>query len=307
MRQWFFVLCLGLCACSGRHEGILLDSAREREIEYKVWLPVEAVKAPLVLLSHGSGGHYSNLEWLSNALVEAGYVVAAVNHPYNTVGDNTPEGIIGVWDRPGDLSLLLTSLLDSPRYSSAIDVQRVGAAGFSSGGYTVIALAGGIYELSRMQTYCRGEDAGPDCDLAPRQALERASAASISLRDPRIQAVLAMAPAVGPAMTPDSLAHIDLPVALFATADDELLKPHLNALFYAEHIPEIQLSIQPVGGHFLFLSCNTATSLADWLLPEFNLCGQGIDVDRKALQSDIAAQAVAFFDQTIGHSVRQDQ
>ena len=31
-----------------------------------------------------------------------------------------------------------------------------------------------------------------------------------------------------------------------------------------------------------------------------NLCERGIDVDRDALQSEIAAQAVAFFDQYIG-------
>ena len=304
MRKWLFLLCLGLCACSGRHEGVLVDSERNREIEYKVRLPAVQAPAPLVLLSHGSGGHYSNLEWLSDALVAAGYVVAVVNHPYNTVRDNTPEGIVRVWDRPGDLSMLLSALLESPRYSAAIDAQSIGAAGFSSGGYAVIALAGGIYQLSRLQSYCAGEDAGPDCDLAAGYPVEQASSASASQRDSRIRAVFAMAPAVGQAMTPDSLADIDLPVAIFATADDALLKPDLNAQFYAENIPNARLNLLPRGGHFLFISCNTATTIADWLLPEFNLCGRGMDVDREALQTETAAQAVEFFNQTIGRATQ---
>jgi predicted dienelactone hydrolase len=291
-----------LCSCTTENDGVLTDSVRNRDIEYKVWLPETERPAPLVLLSHGSGGHYINLNWLVEPLVEAGYAVAAVVHPHNWTGDDTPEGVMRVWDRPTDLSLLLTYLLESPRWRASIDESRIGAAGFSSGGYTVIALAGAIYELERMQSYCAGENRGPDCDLAP-MLTEPEPNASASFKDSRIRAVFSMAPAVGPAITPDSLAAIAVPVSIVATADDELLKPAIGAEYYAQNIPHAGLTLLPKGGHFLFLSCDPLTRVADWFISDFDLCGREIDVDRGALQREISAQAIAFFDQYIGQNI----
>ena len=95
---------------------------------------------PLILLSHGSGGDYKNHQWLINTLVSNDYIVAAISHPFNSTQDNTDKGIISVWDRPVDISLLLDHLLDDHDLSVLIDKNRIGAAGFSSGGYTVLAL-----------------------------------------------------------------------------------------------------------------------------------------------------------------------
>lgn len=290
-----------LTACVKSPDGTITDDQRNREIDFAVWLPEASSPAPLILLSHGSGGHYINFSWLTNALLEAGYVVAAVNHPFNTVRDETPEGVVRVWDRPPDLSLLLSHLLEDPRWNVSIDANRIGAAGFSSGGYTVIALAGGIYELGRMQSYCAGEKRGADCDLAPMLSGPEPKA-SASLKDSRIRAVLSMAPAVGPAITPESLAEISVPISIVAAEDDEWLQPALNAEYYAKGIPGAELTLVPRGGHFLFLSCDPITAVADWFISQFNLCGGGIDADREAMQSDIAAKAVEFFNEHLSRS-----
>ena len=299
MKRIVLLCCILLCSCSAENEGVLKDAVREREIDYKVWLPEVSGPAPLVLLSHGSGGHYVNFAWLTEALLSAGYVVAAVNHPLNTLRDETPEGVVRVWDRPPDISLLLTSLLENPEFKDSIDQTRIGAAGFSSGGYTVIALAGGIYELDRMQSYCAGANRGPDCDLAPMLSAPEPMA-SASFRDDRIRAVFSMAPAVGPGITPGSLADIAIPVEIVATADDELLKPDLNSKYYANNIPGSEITLFAKGGHFLFLSCDLMTAVADVFIFEFNLCGRGIDADREALQIEIADKALEFFNQHIG-------
>jgi predicted dienelactone hydrolase len=124
--------------------------------------------------------------------------------------------------------------------------------------------------------------------------------ASASFRDDRIRAVFSMAPAVGPAITPGSLADIAIPVKIVATADDELLKPELNSEYYASNIPDSEITLFSKGGHFLFLSCDPMTAVADFFIAEFNLCGRGIEVDREALQIETADKALEFFNKHIG-------
>jgi predicted dienelactone hydrolase len=260
-----------------------------------VWLPKTQEPAPLVVLSHGSGGHYNNLRWLVDALTANGYIVAAVNHPFNTARNNTPEGIARAWDRPPDLSLLIDELLAHETLSSAIDGRRIGAAGFSSGGYTVIALGGAIFDIDNMHEYCRGASRGPECELS--SALPESDAdASRPVKDTRVTAVFAMAPAWGAATTAESLSAISVPVKIVATADDEWLKPETHAKYFNQHIPTSDIVIFPKGGHFLFLSCDFVTRIADRFIKQFNLCGAGVNIDRQTRQREVAGMAVEFFD-----------
>src|ERR1700758_2823824 len=49
--------------------------------------PVSGDKLPLVVISHGRGGAFSNHYDLAETLAEAGFVVAAITHP----GDRAPD------------------------------------------------------------------------------------------------------------------------------------------------------------------------------------------------------------------------
>src|ERR1700751_903505 len=56
---------------------------------------------PLVIMSHGWPGNWSNQDWLAEALVEQGYIVAAPNHPGTTTGDVRPiSPDNALWERP---------------------------------------------------------------------------------------------------------------------------------------------------------------------------------------------------------------
>lgn len=292
-------------ACDNSKEltGTIEDPSRNRMIEFQVWLPAQDgldVQFPIVVLSHGSGGEYANHLWLIDALVNNDYVVAAVNHPGNTTRDNNDAGVISVWDRPEDLTLLLDHLLATPAWSKNIDPDRIGAAGFSSGGYTVIAMAGAIYDRNLMEAYCESEIHGPDCELGGDDSQVDYSRASNSYLDRRVQSVLAMAPAVGPAITEDSLRAIMVPTAIIAAADDELVKPVFSAERYARFIPDAKLELLPEGGHFVFLECNMITEIADTFIDQFDLCGRQFDVDRALIQQQVATDAVEFFNRHIG-------
>src|SRR5690606_31473493 len=110
---------------------------------------------PLVVLSHGDGSSSMLLAWLGEALARKGFIVAAVNHPgNNSLEPVTLEGFALRWKRAADLSGVVDGRLAVPRFGDLIDAARIGAAGLSMGGYTVIELAGGRTDLQAFGQYC---------------------------------------------------------------------------------------------------------------------------------------------------------
>ncbi len=296
------VLLLVSCTSPGENTGIYEDVSRDRSISYEIWLPgfqSGMGKFPLVVLSHGSGGEYSNHTWLIDSLVENGFIVASLNHPMNTTRDNTDEGVISVWHRPRDISVLLDHLLKDSKLAKFIDETRIGAAGFSSGGYTVLALAGAIYDPELMNAYCTSQERGKDCELATDSSSVDFKDSSVSYKDGRIISVFSMAPAVGPAITKDSLTEIGLPVLIIASKDDELVSPGLGAVRYAEHIPTSELILLPAGGHFVFLECSAITMIVDWFNKELDLCGKKFSIDRDEVRRMVSDKAVSFFSENL--------
>src|SRR5260221_2071572 len=108
-------------------------------------LAASPVRFPLIVLSHGTGGSAKIMAWLATALAAHGYVVAAVNHPgNNSLEPYKTQGFTLWWERAKDLNVVLDLILADPTLGNRIDPGRIGAAGFSLGGYSVIELAGGI-------------------------------------------------------------------------------------------------------------------------------------------------------------------
>ena len=104
-----------------------------------------------------------------------------------------------------------------------------------------------------------------------------------------------MAPAVGSAITKESLTEIGLPVFIIASKDDELVSPKYGAMRYAENIPTSDLVLLPRGGHFIFLECNAITTVVDWFNRELDLCGTKFSVDKDEIRKMVSAKAVSFF------------
>lgn len=298
---WILLLLPLSCSQNDTNTGAVEDQDRARIIQYEVWQPPGLKgRYPLILLSHGSGGDPSNHSWLIDALVDNGYLVAAPTHPFNNTRDNSDVGVISVWERPADLSLLLDTLLKESPWSKHIDRDRIGATGFSSGGYAVLSLGGALYDRELFAGYCSGESKGPDCRLAKHSSGVNYARSSVSYKDERIKAIFAMAPAVGPAITKDSLSGITVPVLISASKDDELVIPEFHALRYAHYIQGSELEPVESGGHFIFLECTLVTHIADYFIKELDLCGSAFNVDRDRIRKELADSAVSFFDQHIG-------
>ena len=268
-------------------------------------LALASSKYPLIALSHGTGGSALQMAWLGTYLAARGYMVAAVNHPgNNAVTGYTVEGFIEGWERAKDISTAITDMLADPRFGSAIDPHRVGAAGFSYGGYTMLELAGARSNWQRLLAWCKANKGACDPPEMPTLmehflAIESRPDIQVSLkhagdsyRDPRLRAVFAIAPAVAAAFSPESLAKIDIPVEIVAGAADPIAPPAQNAEFFAAHIKGAVLTILPGGvGHYTFLDLGTTSGKKQ--LPQLFVDNPG--VSRDAVHKQVANMALEFF------------
>jgi predicted dienelactone hydrolase len=267
-------------------------------------------KFPLILLSHGTGGTAQSMAWLATALAVRGFIVAGVNHPGNTALEPyTVQGFMLWWLRARDISVVLDAMLADATLGPHIDPARVGAVGFSLGGYTVIELAGGTTSRTQFEAYCRATPDATTCKAPPEFAELRAKSEALasadasyaaalredgrSYREPRIRAVMAIAPALGPAVTPESLAAIAIPAAIIAGEGDSIVPIDANAKAYAAKIPRAELTIFPGRvDHYTFL--DLCTPAGRNMMPP--LCVDAPGVDRAAVHRETVALAIRFFE-----------
>ena len=240
----------------------------------------------LVVISHGNGGSFSGHYDTAMALARAGFVVAALTHP----GDNWQDQsrATDVQARPMALSGLITFMLTAWRDHDALDPSAVGAFGFSSGGFTVLAAAGGRPDLSRVTAHCAAHPDFFDCRLLKAHPLE--AKPWRDTKDARIKAIVVAAPALGFTFDRADLRSVDMPVQLWRADDDHILP----APYYADavrpelpHAPDFQTV--PKAGHFDFLAPCTAGA------PRLPICSSAPGFDRTLFHKEFNAQIVTFF------------
>ncbi|WP_245330214.1 alpha/beta fold hydrolase [Bradyrhizobium sp. AS23.2] len=118
--------------------------------------PVTGAKLPLIIFSHGRGGFFGQHHDTAEALADAGFVVAAINHPGDTYSDSSRRDTLSVWgSRPADMVRLLDFMLQNWKDRAVIDPAKVGFFGFSLGGYTGFALMGIKPDFGRLASLCK--------------------------------------------------------------------------------------------------------------------------------------------------------
>ena len=118
--------------------------------------PDSPLTHPVIIFSHGLHGCATQSRFLMEAFASAGYLVFAPNHRDAACGQGrarsaqtaAPLGRPETWtaatyrDRADDVAKLLNALRSDARYRTLGDWTRVGLAGHSLGGYTVLGLGG---------------------------------------------------------------------------------------------------------------------------------------------------------------------
>lgn len=260
--------------------------------------PIAGHSLPLVVISHGGGGWYGGHYDTALALAHAGFVAAAVSHAGDTFDDQSQ--VVRLWRRPAQLHRLVDSMLDEWRWHERLDASRVGAFGFSNGGFTVLVSAGGIPDLSAIAPYC---DAHPEHDLC--EALKHVGVnphfgtdipASAWVHDPRIKAIVVAAPAFGFTFGRAGLSSVRVPIQLWRAADDRHQpRPYYDEAVRADLPRPPEYHVVANANHYDFLPpCDARLSRKS---PE--VCNSLPGFDRAAFHERFNADVVQFFQATL--------
>lgn len=262
---------------------------------------------PLIVLSHGTGGSAVQMMWLGRYLASRGFIVAAVNHHGNTGTEpqRRAEGFLLYWERATDLSRVIDRLLADETFGPRIDPARIGAAGFSLGGFTVLLAGGARFSSAQYDAFCASPKRDFTCEPQPEHLAAHADFATIrhtprvqqslrrsgeSFRDPRVGAVFAIAPALGSGLTAGSLARLPVPAEIVVGEADVTTPAATNAALVASLIRGSKLTVLPSVTHYTFLDpCD------DKGRQVLDICRDPAPTDRAAVHRQVGEMAATFF------------
>jgi predicted dienelactone hydrolase len=246
--------------------------------------PISGESHPLIVVSHGRGGTFMGHHDTAEALADAGFIVAAINHPGDTASDKSRIGELSVYvSRPADIKRLIDYMLGSSPAAPFVDPSRIGFFGFSRGGYTGLAVIGANADFANATTLCG------DSPMRVCQQIRNREFPGPVPHDPRIKAAVVADP-LAIFFTAEAVAPIKLPVQLWASelgGDGVLLRDvaPLDTTLSAPH----EFHVVRNAGHFAFFLCPPALVQA---APD--LCTDPSGFDRVAFHKEFNAAAVKF-------------
>lgn len=261
--------------------------------------PSPKVRLPVVLLSHGSGGNAVSLGWLASHLAAQGVIVVSTNHPGTTSRDSTPEATVRIWERPQDLSAILDVLAADAPMDLQPDLDRVAAVGFSLGGFSVLSLAGLEASKPRFVEYCATYPNKLDCGWMNEGGLDFNAIDQVkydqSNADPRIKAVITVDPALPLAVTPQSLAAMELPALVIQLGDTDRVPPGMLWDSNVKQMPQTELAVIPDTYHFAFLAeCSKLGRIVIGMAGDDNVCADQGTRNRAEIHAEVIEKTTAF-------------
>jgi predicted dienelactone hydrolase len=247
---------------------------------------------PLVVISHGTGGSNIDHYDTARALAAAGFVVAAPTHTGDTRGDRSRT--MRITERPAELSRVIDYMTHDWRGHDTVDAGKVGAFGFSSGGFTVLGAIGGEPDMAKTAQHCVEHPHFFDCGLQRQLGAAAATPPPAPVaHDPRIKAAVVAAPALGFTFAPAGLAKVTIPVQLWRAQWDTVLPQPGYAEVVHGLLPKAEYHVVPAAEHFDFMApCTEALAKA---AP--SICVDSID--RTAFHARFNADVVRFFKKTL--------
>lgn len=281
-----------------------LDTTRGRILVTEIWYPkvANSQKSPLVIFSHGTGGNRLACQWFCEGLAAKGFIVAAVDHYGNTFTNPIPKEFVAIWERPQDISFVLTKLLNDNEVADKINQQKIYAAGFSIGGYTSLALAGAKLNWDNIIKFIHTPQGLREVNIPEmpgmikmfeQDSITNSFKKCPPLIDKRIKAVFAMAPAAGQGFSSKrQFKDIAVPVFIVGVAADSIAPIKTNASHYKKLLPKAEwYLVEGKAGHYVFL--NEGTAEMKNAAPVFFQDAEG--VNRNEIHSKMISMAEIFF------------
>lgn len=255
-------------------------------------------RLPIVLLSHGSMGAASNYSWIAEPLARHGYIVLGVSHfgesPVFGPATMNATTVSRFGDRTRDMNAALDFLISKSVYASHVDSKRIGALGHSSGGATVLMLAGADFSMADMRAYCVSARA---IDKGCQYPVEAPYSDQTPVPSPlSINAMVLLDPAAGPGFAQAGLHALEAPALVIGSVDNDFL-PFSS---HAGRVSDLLRSAEAVRltegeGHFVYIDrCSLPINVMG-----VKLCTDRSGVDRDATHAKLAPQILSFFDRQL--------
>lgn len=247
---------------------------------------------PVVLISHGNDASAFSHVDLAMELASAGYVVAAPTHAGDNYADRSRQGSPALFSqRAEQMRATLDFVVEDWTWASKVDSSRVGAYGFSAGGFTVLTLLGGKPDMAAIPEHCRRTPEFICKVLAHVQSPLLASGedAGVFRADPRIRAAAVAAPGLGFTFAGGGLAQVDVPIQVWSGDRDELVPFATNTKIVQDELGTHAEPRQLDGAtHHSFLSpCG--------LLKPPAFCSDPDGFDREAAHAAMNGELIRFF------------
>jgi predicted dienelactone hydrolase len=276
-------------SCGGQTEHVALGNlavAADFNMMGKKDCPVIGANLPLVIFSHGHTGWFGANHDTAEALADAGFVVAAINHPGDNGNDPSQGDDLTIYaSRPSDMVRLLDFMLHNWKDKAVIDPARIGVFGFSMGGYTGLVLMGVVPDFGRFAEVCK-DKTGACAQLHNGEARPNPP------HDARIKAAVIVDPAPV-TITRDNLAAVKIPFQFWRS---ERGGPGVGdgsgTARVANGLPgKPDVHVVPAG-HFTFLApCSPELAVA---IPR--ICTDNpVGFDRATFHRDFNASVIRFF------------
>ncbi|HWL24150.1 MAG TPA: alpha/beta hydrolase, partial [Ureibacillus sp.] len=175
--------------------------------------PLSNGSFPLVIISHGDGSTPLVYRTIAQFLARNGFIVGVPQHPFNNRENNTLSGTIdNLKNRPNHIRTIIDWFLKESSFSPSIKSNNISLIGHSMGGYTALAVAGGVptsfpSESPDQKPYCLSVD-----------------------HDKRVQSLILLAPATGWFREKGALEDVNIPI-LMITGEKDTITPSFHGEF----------------------------------------------------------------------------
>ena len=227
-----------------------------RAFPVDLYLPDRESPAPIVVISHGLGSNRYSYQYLAEHLAGHGFAVIVPEHQGSNAeriqalltgrADQVAESAEFI-NRTQDIQLILDNLTQqaqtNPELIGRLDFERIGVIGQSFGGYTALALGGATLNFDHLASVCpsieeieTGRDRSLNLSLLLQcRALDLAATQTdplpLSLKDERIDAIIAINPIGSAIFGPDGIDDIEIPVMMM-TGSADIVAPILREQVY---------------------------------------------------------------------------